>query len=298
MVPSTFLTLALSCAAGALAMLLAPPGTAWADNHRWLLPVLEWATGVFFVLSLLSTKAARKILSGFVVTEDRKDVHQESEGDYSPNLSGVMVGRDLIVGGSPPTPARKPHFAFDGLGYARLCTGGPEHGFSVETDQRHADRFVHSVTLKFRNVPMGDSVSATAGQVVARMTFYSKDWRKKLPVDYGLWLDAAQAHVEIGVGDTRELVLLIYWDQKCPRTVRDFRHHNRPLVDRTYYEEPPVEWFQFVEVTLTDQLSHVEEMCLLTIWPCGGVWCSAAKGLNENPYAANATSPRVSMTIS
>ena len=140
---------------------------------------------------------------------------------------------------------------------------------------------VSALTLRFRNVPKGNSVSATALNVVCQLRFYSKEWSRTADIDYAVRLESPCDCTDMEVGDTRESILVIRSPDSW-NALQDLRHHiNREY--EQYFREFDVEWFTYVKATLVDQTSHTSASWLLHIWNDGRGWCHTVMDPSQNP---------------
>ncbi len=245
-----------------------------------------------FTLALLAVAVSFVVL-GFLELRKRRATSrgaklegfkQETHGEHSPttgigSIGIITAGGNIIIGGSLATPStlgpapKYPHFEFVGIGFPRYLHISPSHeeGIVVATTLEQQRASVSALTLRFRNVPKGNSESARALNVVGQLRFYSDGWSKTTDIDYGVWLDSSCDCTEMEVGDTRELILLILVDGSR-YALQDLRHDiNREYEE--YLKELAVDWFKYVKVTLVDQVSHTSESWLLQIWNDGSGWC-------------------------
>jgi len=208
------------------------------------------------------------------------DQHKRAlQATYASHSPIQTAGRDIVnvseVGEMPHQvqTVKQPHFEFKGLGFPRpvYCSQSHREGIVEPTTTEQTHNSVSALTLRFQNAPKENLTSARALNVVAQLRFNSEDWNKSTDIDYGVWLNSPCDCTDMEVGDTRELILLIF-DGGHYYSLRDLRHEINREYDQ-YVKECAVDWFRYVKVTLIDQISHAAEEWLLQIWHDGRGWC-------------------------
>jgi hypothetical protein len=218
-----------------------------------------------------------------------------SSTSNSPSLNHSPVERSTIITGSnnqivignPPTEPRraepsKIEYPIPNLVYAGakrkwvFISPSQDEGICDPRTENQRTKSVEAFLLKFENRKAGiDGKIGHALNVIAKMKFRHKNGVRERDIDYGVWLNSSCNSTEIGIGDTRELVLLCVLDKDIV-TFEDRRSGNRVLgyAGFTYIQEGDAEDYERVDITLIDQNSQASLSIKLRVWREGGSFFS------------------------
>ena len=143
--------------------------------------------------------------------------------------------------------------------------------------EEQRENSVEAFILKFENMKIErDRKIGRALNVIAKMKFRHKNGVRERDIDYGVWLNSPCNSTDIGVGDTRELVLLCVLDNKL-LTFEDRRSGNLSFGAEgfTYLQEGDVEDYERIDINLIDQNSQAGLSIKLRVWRNGASFCSA-----------------------
>lgn len=212
----------------------------------------------------------------------------DSRLDHSPVISGshnnVFLGHSTVS--NPTEPARRarparsegplPNLVYTGAKQKKLF-GDPSWREGIRDPQTEDELkdSVRGLVLKFENRPT-DRTIARARNVIAKLKFRHKNRVTERDIDYGFWLYSPCNSTEIGIGDTRELVLVYVDDEGKFKTLEDKRLDNRDFpTPFSYGEDCSVEDYEFVDVTLIDQNSQAMLHLSLKFWRDGTSICTS-----------------------
>lgn len=115
----------------------------------------------------------------------------------------------------------------------RICDPGTEEERSNS---------IHALVLKLENrIPPDGHKIAPAMNVIAKLKFRHKNGATERDIDYGVWLNSPSNTTDIGIGDTRELVLVFVVNNKL-ETFEDRRSDNR------YFDSEGFSYFEAADV--------------------------------------------------
>ena len=170
---------------------------------------------------------------------------QTVEGDHNASYAITGAGNMLVVG-SPvsrsvlaPSQARSQKSSY--LVYRGivpedlLISTWSTTGF---TDHECVDAFrAKALLARFENERRGESPSRT-GAVIAKLTFHLVSGATR-SIDYGVWLNSQFRSVNIGLGETERLVVLIDLGDSL-FAVADRRDGGTPFPANDYYQRYPL----------------------------------------------------------
>jgi hypothetical protein len=126
--------------------------------------------------------------------------------------------------------------------------------------------------LKFENRNQtSDQKIGPAQNVIAKLKFHHRNGATHRNIDYGVWLNSDSNSTAIGIGDTRELVLLCIMEGNL-RTFEDKRTYNRDFYSEayTYLTDEDAEGYERVDITLIDQSTQASVTIKLSVRREGG----------------------------
>lgn len=191
---------------------------------------------------------------------------------------------DTARGGPAPTvvPAKTerpvPNLVYAG-GKRKFVFISPSQNEGI-CDPRTEDERTNSVEaflLKFENrKDENGRMIGRALNVIAKMTFRHKNEVRERDIDYGVWLNSPCNSTEMGIGDTRELVLMCVLENKLV-TFEDRRSGNRFFGSEgfAYIQDGDVEDYDRVDVTIIDQNSQASLRTKLKVWREGASFFSS-----------------------
>jgi len=173
--------------------------------------------------------------------------------------------------------AATPNLEYAGLREKRVFVSPEAHDGICDprTDSEH-EHSVQALILKFENKILGDRKIGRAMNVIARIRFQSIARTTERTTDYGVWLNSPCNSTDIGIGDTRELVLMCVVNGRLV-TFEDRRGDNRFHRGFSYFESSDVDEMEMVEVTLIDQTTQVSLNRKFRVWRDGVRFCLAER---------------------
>jgi hypothetical protein len=143
-------------------------------------------------------------------------------------------------------------------------------------DPRTSEEHEHSVqalVLKFENCVLSHRRITRALNVIAKVHFQSKDKPTHHQINYGVWLNSPCNSTDIGIGDTRELVLICVDDNDLMSF--DDRRTAQHSFDAnfSYLELCDVGGMEMVDITLIDQNTQATLNIRLKVWREGIRFC-------------------------
>jgi hypothetical protein len=128
---------------------------------------------------------------------------------------------------------------------------------------------IPALLLRFENKVLSDRKIGRANSVIAKMRFLRPvgNSTSERAVDYGIWLNAKSNSTGMDAGDTSELVLMCFVNDKL-LSFRDKRNGNRNFGAESfsYFTRVDVSNFDRVEVTIIDQNSQSHLTATLKYW--------------------------------
>jgi hypothetical protein len=128
---------------------------------------------------------------------------------------------------------------------------------------------IPALLLRFENKVLSDRKIGRANSVIAKMRFLRPvgNSTSERAVDYGIWLNAKSNSTGMDAGDTSELVLMCFVNDKL-LSFRDKRNGNRNFGTESfsYFTQVDVSDFDRVEVTIIDQNSQSHLTATLKYW--------------------------------
>jgi len=210
---------------------------------------------------------------------------EHSRVQHSAIISGsnneVHIGHATspVVSTEPPKTERTvPNLVYAGARRKDIFVSpSPQNGICDPSTQKERETAIHALVLKFENrIVAGDRKIARALNVIAKLKFRHKNGVTERHISYGVWLNSSCNSTDIGIGDTRELVLLAVIENKFV-TFEDRRVDNRSFGSEgfLYLEDGDVEGYELVDVTLIDQPSQATLSITLKVWRQGESICTS-----------------------
>ncbi len=145
-----------------------------------------------------------------------------------------------------PVPTARPNFEIAGIAQERVvihpvASFGATHRFVVIGDEKP----VLALIFRIENVP--GSAALEARDVIAKISFRSLTGHEEEQIQYGVWLDTVCNSVDLDLGDTRELVVVM------PIKGTLYAIEDRRTLNHDYHA--PGAWFALKKV---DDLESVE----------------------------------------
>jgi hypothetical protein len=158
------------------------------------------------------------------------------------------------------------HEAFVQIGYVSPFAS---EGFSDPRTEDQRSKSLEAFVLKFENRKSdSDRKLGRALHLIAKMKFHHKNGVTARDIDYGVWLNSPCNSTDMGIGDTRELVLMAVLGDGLV-TFEDRRIDNRDFADDEgfgYVDFPDIEGYGRVDITLIDQNSQASLSTNLKFW--------------------------------
>jgi hypothetical protein len=150
-----------------------------------------------------------------------------------------------------------------------------QEGICDPHNEEEHENSVQALVLKFENRVLPNRKIANARDVIAKLRFMSKDGLTQRVIDYGVWLNSPCNCVDMGAGDTRELVLMGDVNNRL-LCFEDRREGNHQFYDEfSYLDSGPVDELEIVEITLIDKRTQATLNCRFKIWRDGLRFCVA-----------------------
>jgi hypothetical protein len=204
---------------------------------------------------------------------------KHSRVDHSPTISGSH--NQVIIGQvpsplKPPEPTKteraSPNFVYAGPKQKDVFVSPwPRDGICDPSTEEERAKAIHALVLKFENrIPGGDRKIARALNVIAKLKYRHKNGATEHDISYGVWLNSPCNSTDIGIGDTRELVLMCVLGNNLV-TFEDRRIDNRDFYSEafsyfSYVEHSDVQNYECVDITLVDQNTQASLSTKLKVW--------------------------------
>jgi hypothetical protein len=152
----------------------------------------------------------------------------------------------------------------------------PQDGIrDPNTSEEEAESF-QALVLKFENVVLTERQIVPGLDVIAKIRFQSLEGPTERRIDYGVWLNSSRNCVDIGIGGTRELVLIHRLGNNQLASLEDRRIENRTLdSELSYFEDGNVDGLGYITVTLIDQNTQSRFDFVFKVWCVGIRFCVA-----------------------
>jgi hypothetical protein len=205
--------------------------------------------------------------------------------NHSPIISGSHNQINIAPGSSTPKQAELPqaqrvvpNFVYAGARQKDVFVSPwPRDGICDPCTEDQRKKAINALVLKFENrIATTDRKIARALNVIAKMRFHHKNGVRQRDVDYGVWLNSPCNSTDIGIGDTRELVLMCVLE-KGLGTFEDKRTDNRDFYSEafSYIEFTDIEGYDRVDIVLIDQNTQASISQKLRFWREGGDFCTS-----------------------
>jgi hypothetical protein len=249
----------------------------WVHNHYEIIILVLTIVGVALAWLQLRKKEPSSTSSPLLL--------EHSPVKHSTIISG---SNNQVVIGHPPsaqTPAEPPKTErpIPNLVYAGgkrksvFISPLQNEGICDPKTETQRENSVEAFILKFENrkTKSGPQIGR-AINVIAKMKFRHKNGATERDIDYGVWLNSPCNSTDIGIADTRELVLFCVLNNKRV-TFEDRRNGNLYFGSEgfTYIQEGHVEDYERIDITLIDQNSQASLCIKLRVWREGASFCSA-----------------------
>ena len=238
----------------------------------------------------LSGRSPTKISSGLERIEQTL-IRPETRGLGSPALA---AGRDIhfnygTPASVPPGPssaskdpkpvaaAASPNFEYV-TAKEKCVFVSPlaRDGVCDPRNQEEHEKSLQALVLKFENRVPSDRKIVCAMNVIAKVRFKSKDGVTERVITYGVWLNSPCNSTDMGIGDTRELLLLCVMDDGSLVAFEDRREGNHQFYDQFSYIDPGgVDGLETVEVTVIDKNTQATLNRTFRVWRDGARFCAA-----------------------
>jgi len=210
---------------------------------------------------------------------------KHSPVDHSPIISGSH--NQVIIGQAPPplnppeptkTERASPNLVYAGAKRKDVFVSPwPRDGICDPSTEEERVNAIHALVLKFENrIPGGDRKIVRALNVIAKLKFRHKNGATERDLSYGVWLNSPCNSTDIGIGDTRELVLMCVLENNLV-TFEDRRIDNRDFYSEafSYVEHADIQNYECVDITLIDQNTQASLSTKLKVWREGESFCTS-----------------------
>jgi hypothetical protein len=198
------------------------------------------------------------------------------------HAENIHIGNAVVTPPAPVQPLRiertRPNFVYAGAKRKNIFVSPRQReGICDPSTEDEREKSIHSLVLKFENrVARGGGKIERALNVIAKLKFRHKNGATERDIDYGIWLNSPCNSTDMGVGDTRELVLLCELDETLV-TFEDKRIDNRDFSSEgfSYFEYADIKDYNRVDITLIDQTTQASVRVRLKFWREGGNFCTS-----------------------
>lgn len=219
----------------------------------------------------------------------RKHERPTTSVEHSHADGAVLVtgSHNTVAVGTHPIPPTKPRLVDSQAGSPNLVYVGakrrrvyvdrwPTVGICDPVDHVQQLESCDALVLKFENRLPPERKIGSAHHVIAKLKFWHKDGRTWREIDYGVWLNSPRNNIDIGIGDTRELVLMcmvggeaVTFEDKRIDSARPF--FSEPF---SYLDSPNIDDYDRVEVVLIDQSTQASLTTHVRFWREGNHFCT------------------------
>ena len=253
----------------------------FSQNYQWVFSGI----GVLIVAIIVQRLTSRK--------ESKHESKSTTEItrsalDHSPVATQTFHADQIHIGHAVATPpvirAMKSKQERPNLEYAGsrrkdvFVSPWPANGICDPITEEQRKTAVHALVVKFENrVSVGGERITDALNVIAKLKFRHKNGATERDIDYGVWLNSPVNCTDVGIGDTRELVLLCDLDGEF-MTFEDRRTDNRDKFYAegfSYIEHFELTGYDRVDITLIDQSTQATASVKLKFWREGESICTA-----------------------
>lgn len=197
------------------------------------------------------------------------------------HAENIHIGHAVAAPASPQltkTERTLPNLTYAGAKRKNVFVGPGQHtGICDPVTQEQRDKSVHGLVVKVENrvVPGGRKITS-ALNVIAKLKFRHKNGATERDIDYGVWLNSPCNSTEIGVGDTRELVLVCELEGIFA-TFEDKRSDNRDFYSEgfSYIDFIAVPDYDRVDIIVIDQSTQATLSIKLKFWRDGESICTS-----------------------
>ena len=264
------------------------------DNYKWLFDGVGGAFALAVAVWLLRWRVKRK--------KSAEDYQNTTQGAKSSTVSllptatgtaspALAAGRDIHVNYVAPTSGRpshlsvlkepesltvapSPNFQFVGAKEKRVFVSPlSQDGICDPRKKKEDDNSVQALVLKFENGVSSDRKIARALNVIAKVRFSCASGGTERVLNYGVWLNSPCNSTDMGIGDTRELVLVCELGDKLV-TFEDRREPNHQFYDGfSYLDVGDVDRLEIVDITLIDKNTQTMLKRKFKVWRDGVRFC-------------------------
>jgi hypothetical protein len=275
-----------------LGVILTKGQNTWVPNNHWLAPLLFVIGSVLAIWSVFRLFSSRSKAPDERYQHNESGVRSELQGVGNPSLA---AGRDIHfnIGTLPSALApsglsqeSKPETLAPGpnLEYVtskeKLVFVSPfaRDGICDPRSLEERRKSLQALVLKFENRVVTDRKIARAMNVIAKMRFTSEDGVRQRVIDYGVWLNSPSNSTDMGVGDTRELLVVCAMNDKNLVGFEDRREGNHQFYDQfSYLDDGSVDGLEIVEITVIDKNTQATLRCKFRVWREGARFCVARR---------------------
>lgn len=243
----------------------------WIHQHYEVIGILfAVITAVLAWLQLRKTDPLRTSLTRSLV-------------DHSAIISGSH--NNIVVGQAAPAKVEavshssekpSPNLVYSGARRKNVFVNPwPDGGICEPRTTDERAKSLNALVLKLEN-RRGERKISRAMNVIAKLKFRHQNGATERDIDYGVWLNSPCNSTNIGIGDTRELVLLcvlngtlITFEDKRVDSL-DFRAEGF-----SYIETCDIDQFDRVDITLIDQTTQAYLHLKLKFWREGASFCTS-----------------------
>jgi len=246
---------------------------AWLQQHYEILGVAFAAVGVVLAWLQLRKKEPR------TTSLAHSPVERSAIISGSHNQVHINTGVPSAAKAETAKPPRvSPNLVYVGAKRRPIYVSEwPREGICDPRSQEQRNHSFDALVLRFENRVASDRKIARALNVIAKLKFLHKNGATFREVDYGVWLNSPCNSTDIGIGDTRELVLLGVLDDQVV-TFEDKRIDGTldfSAAPFSYLESPGIEGYDRVEIVLIDQNTQASLTTKVKFWRQGSDFCTS-----------------------
>ena len=193
-----------------------------AVHYEWVIVVIVMPIVLLVLKRLLepkktpseAMKTQASMATGPGSTQIVGDIHAR-EVHFSPSIEAIASspGKSASVS-SIPSGTPIPNLQYVTSKEKRVFVSPlSREGICDPHNEEEHKNSVQALVLKFENRVLPGRKIASAWDVIAKIRFKSQDGVTERVIDYGVWLNSPCNCVDMGIGDTRELLLMCDIDE-------------------------------------------------------------------------------------
>jgi hypothetical protein len=261
------------------------------QNYQWIFSGIGVLAIAFVIQRLFSRRESKHEARSGTKIEDSVLAHspiatgQNNEQSVATQMfhaENIHIGHAAVVAPAPVHSSKSerpaPNLVYAGARRKDIFVSPwSRDGLCDPHTEEQRKKSIHALVLKVENrVTTDGNKIGHALNVIAKLKFRHKNRVTERDIDYGVWLNSPCNSTDIGVGDTRELVLICVLGEKLV-TFEDRRIDSRDFYGEkfSYIHNGDVDGYERVDITLIDQNTQANVTIKLKVWREGDSFCTA-----------------------